>query len=160
MSRNLSVAEINVTDCKIIEAETRVNPDQETGSLTELDFDIETLIALRLKHLRRSRKISRLKIAELLKITTQTVGRYERREHSMTIGTMIKFCEILKFSPLDLLVDTAPHIWGSTEHEASVNRDIMRMICEAPIHKREELRELMSHMFNRQISKHNTMRTA
>ncbi len=46
----------------------------------------------------------------------------------MSIPRLIHLCEIMGFMPLDIIYDTAPHLWGKTAEEAEDRRTLTKLV--------------------------------
>ncbi|RWJ21185.1 MAG: XRE family transcriptional regulator [Mesorhizobium sp.] len=114
------------------------------GILTAKEMDEK--ISAWLKHTREAKGISRADAAHLLGLSVTVYGRYERSESRMTVPRLIHLCEIMGFVPLDMLFDTAPHLWGKTPEEAEERRTLTRLIERLPPDTMRDLIRLLKRM--------------
>lgn len=64
---------------------------------------IEKKLGEKIKLLRKEKKLSQEKLAELSNLHRNYIGQIERGEKSVTISTLIKICEALSIKPSNLL---------------------------------------------------------
>ncbi|WP_164822224.1 MULTISPECIES: helix-turn-helix transcriptional regulator [Sinorhizobium] len=115
------------------------------GILTAKEMDEK--ISAWLKKTREAKGISRADLAHLLGLSVSVYARYERgSEARMSIPRLIHLCEIMGFMPLDMIFDTAPHLWGKTPEEAEERRTLTRLIERLPADTMRDLIRLLKRM--------------
>ncbi|WP_370007144.1 helix-turn-helix transcriptional regulator [Sinorhizobium fredii] len=115
------------------------------GILTAKEMDEK--ISAWLKKTREAKGISRADLAHLLGLSVSVYARYERgSEARMSIPRLIHLCEIMGFMPLDMIFDTAPHLWGKTPEEAEERRTLTRLIELLPADTMRDLIRLLKRM--------------
>ncbi len=115
------------------------------GTLTAKEMDEK--ISAWLKKTREAKGISRADLAHLLGLSVSVYGRYERgSEARLSIPRLIHLCEIMGFMPLDVIFDTAPHLWGKTLEEAEDRLTLMKLIEELPQDTMRDLIRLLRRM--------------
>jgi transcriptional regulator with XRE-family HTH domain len=115
------------------------------GILTAKEMDEK--ISAWLKKTREAKGISRADLAHLLGLSVSVYARYERgSEARMSIPRLIHLCEIMGFMPLDMIFDTAPHLWGKTPEEAEERRTLTRLIERLPADTTRDLIRLLKRM--------------
>ena len=72
----------------------------------------DEIIAAFLKQIREDQGISRAELAPLVGLSVPVYGRYERAFSRMTVTRIIHLGELLGFTPMDMLFEAAPHLWG------------------------------------------------
>ncbi|MDW9418481.1 helix-turn-helix domain-containing protein [Sinorhizobium meliloti] len=115
------------------------------GILTAKEMDEK--ISAWLKKTREAKGISRADLAHLLGLSVSVYARYERgSEARMSIPRLIHLCEIMGFMPLDMIFETAPHLWGKTPEEAEERRTLTRLIERLPADTMRDLIRLLKRM--------------
>ncbi|MQX74693.1 helix-turn-helix domain-containing protein [Sinorhizobium medicae] len=115
------------------------------GILTAKEMDER--ISAWLKKTREAKGISRADLAHLLGLSVSVYGRYERgSEARMSIPRLIHLCEIMGFMPLDMIFDTAPHLWGKTPEEAEDRLTLTKLIDRLPHDTMRDLIRLLKRM--------------
>lgn len=84
--------------------------------------------------------------AQLVGLSTSVYKRYEKAQSKLTVTRMIHLCEILGFTPVDLLVRAAPEMWGETEEEAQDSAELVRLIFDLPTGTKRDLLALIRKM--------------
>ncbi|APG86407.1 hypothetical protein SAMCCGM7_pA0068 (plasmid) [Sinorhizobium americanum CCGM7] len=64
----------------------------------------------------------------------------------MSIPRLIHLCEIMGFMPLDVIFDTAPHLWGKTPEEAEDRLTLTKLIERLPPDTMRDLIRLLKRM--------------
>ena len=72
--------------------------------------------------------LTREQLAELLGISGQVYGRYERAFSKMNVTRLIHLSEILGFKPIEMIYAAAPHLFGKTPKEAENRIRLMRLM--------------------------------
>lgn len=80
--------------------------------------DMEKSISAFLLAKRKQKKLSREKLAQLVGLSVQVYGRYERAFSKIHVTRMIHLSEILGFTPLEIVYAAAPHLFGDSPEEA------------------------------------------
>lgn len=114
------------------------------GILTAKEMDEK--ISTWLKKTREAKGISRADLARLLGLSVSVYGRYERSLSRMTVPRLIHLCEIMGFMPLDMIYDTAPHLWGKTPEEAEDRRTLTKLVEQLPHDTMRDLIRLLKRM--------------
>ncbi|MDW9775126.1 helix-turn-helix domain-containing protein [Sinorhizobium meliloti] len=115
------------------------------GTLTAKEMDEK--ISAWLKKTREAKGISRADLAHLLGLSVSVYGRYERgSEARMSIPRLIHLCEIMGFTPLDVIFETAPHLWGETLEEAEDRMTLMKLVERLPQDTMRDLIRLLRRM--------------
>lgn len=115
------------------------------GTLTAKEMDKK--ISAWLKKTREANDISRADLAHLLGLSVSVYGRYERgSEARMSIPRLIHLCEIMGFMPLDMIFETAPHLWGKTLEEAEDRLTLMKLVERLPHDTMRDLIRLLKRM--------------
>ncbi|ASY60762.1 putative transcriptional regulator (plasmid) [Sinorhizobium sp. CCBAU 05631] len=115
------------------------------GILTAKEIDEK--ISVWLKKTREAKGISRADLAHLLGLSVSVYARYERgSEARMSIPRLIHLCEIMGFLPLDMIFETAPHLWGKTPEEAEDRRTLTTLVDCLPHDTIRDLIRLMKRM--------------
>ena len=114
------------------------------GILTAKEMDEK--ISAWLKKTREAKGISRADLARLLGLSVSVYGRYERSLSRMTVPRLIHLCEIMGFMPLDMIYDTAPHLWGKTPEEAEDRRTLTKLVEQLPHDTMRDLIRLLKRM--------------
>lgn len=115
------------------------------GTLTAKEMDEK--ISAWLKKTREAKGISRADLAHLLGLSVSVYGRYERgSEARLSIPRLIHLCEIMGFMPLDVIFDTAPHLWGKTLEEAEDRLTLMKLVEQLPQDTMRDLIRLLRRM--------------
>ncbi|MDL2408221.1 helix-turn-helix transcriptional regulator [Rhizobium calliandrae] len=115
------------------------------GNVTTLG-DMEELISAFLKKTREAKGLTRADIAPMLGLSTPVYGRYERAFSKMTVTRMIHLCEILGFTPIDMIFEAAPHLWGRTQEEAEDRLTLDRIVRKLPSDATHDLIRLLRRM--------------
>jgi transcriptional regulator with XRE-family HTH domain len=97
--------------------------------------DMDNRIGEALRVARERQGLTRPDLSPLLGLTTQVYGRYERGEAKLHVTRLVHLCEILGFSPLELIFAAAPHLWGDAQEEAETRYRLMRHIEQLPLEK-------------------------
>ncbi|NRP74917.1 hypothetical protein ILFOPFJJ_05840 [Ensifer psoraleae] len=109
--------------------------------------EMDEKISAWLKKTREAKGISRAELAHLLGLSVSVYSRYERgSEARMSVPRLIHLCEIMGFMPLDMIFDTAPHLWGKTPEEAEDRRTLMKLIERLPPDTMRDLIRLLKRM--------------
>ncbi|MEJ6850649.1 MULTISPECIES: helix-turn-helix transcriptional regulator [Sinorhizobium] len=114
------------------------------GILTAKEMDEK--ISAWLKKAREKKGISRADAAQLLGLSVSVYGRYERSESRMTVPRLIHLCEITGFTPLDMIFEVGPHLWGKTPEEAEDRRTLTKLVESLPHDTIRDLIRLMKRM--------------
>ncbi|MDX0537426.1 helix-turn-helix domain-containing protein [Sinorhizobium medicae] len=115
------------------------------GILTAKEMDEK--ISAWLKKTREVKGISRADLAHLLGLSVSVYSRYERgSEARMSVPRLIHLCEIMGFMPLDMIFNTAPHLWGKTLEEAEDRLTLMKLVEQLPQDTMRDLIRLLRRM--------------
>ncbi|MDX1072709.1 helix-turn-helix domain-containing protein [Sinorhizobium medicae] len=115
------------------------------GILTAKEMDEK--ISAWLKKTREAKGISRADLAHLLGLSVSVYSRYERgSEARMSVPRLIHLCEIMGFMPLDMIFNTAPHLWGKTLEEAEDRLTLMKLVEQLPQDTMRDLIRLLRRM--------------
>lgn len=77
---------------------------------------------------RRQAGLTREQLAELLGISAQVYGRYERAESKLNVTRLVHLSELLGFAPIEMVYAAAPHLFGKTLKEAENRITLMRLM--------------------------------
>lgn len=80
--------------------------------------EIDQALGAVLKEKREAAGLSREAIAELIGLSTQVYGRYERGFSALTATRLIHVCEVLNIEPEEMIFAVAPHLYGASQDEA------------------------------------------
>ena len=115
------------------------------GILTAKEMDEK--ISAWLKNTREAKGISRADLAHLLGLSVSVYGRYERgSEARMSLPRLIHLCEVMGFTPLERIFETAPHLWGKTPEEAEDRKTLTKLVECLPHDTIRDLIRLMKRM--------------
>ncbi|MQX77206.1 transcriptional regulator, partial [Sinorhizobium medicae] len=64
----------------------------------------------------------------------------------LSIPRLIHLCEIMGFMPLDVIFDTAPHLWGKTLEEAEDRVTLLKLVEQLPHDTMRDLIRLLRRM--------------
>lgn len=93
-------------------------------SLRDMDEAIGEFLATA-----RSREgLTREQVAELLGITGQVYGRYERAQLQLNVTRLVHLSEVLGFEPMEMIHAAAPHLFGDTLEQAKKKIALMRLM--------------------------------
>lgn len=104
----------------------------------------EKLIAATIMAMRRERKLTRAQMGGFFNSIDQTYGRYERAEHSLTIGMFINLCEIFDCMPFEIIGESTPQIWSRDEETSALMLKLMRLLAQMPKEKLELIFKLIT----------------
>lgn len=93
-------------------------------SLDDMDMALSAFLGL----MRRKAGLNREQLAELLGISAQVYGRYERAESKLSVTRLIHLSEILGFAPIEMIYASAPHLFGKTARQAENQIRLMRLM--------------------------------
>ena len=93
-------------------------------SLDDMDKALSEFLAAT----RRKAGLTREQLAELLGISGQVYGRYERAESKLNVTRLVHLSEILGFAPIEMIYAAAPHLFGKTPKEAENRISLMRLM--------------------------------
>lgn len=93
-------------------------------SLDDMDKALSDFLAAT----RRKAGLNREQLAELLGISGQVYGRYERADSKLNVTRLVHLSEILGFAPIDMIYAAAPHLFGKTTKEAANRIALMRLM--------------------------------
>jgi transcriptional regulator with XRE-family HTH domain len=97
------------------------------GGVVSLE-DMDRAISDFLREARHKQGLTREQLAELLGISGQVYGRYERAFSKMNVTRLIHLSEILGFKPIEMIYAAAPHLFGKTPKEAENRIRLMRLM--------------------------------
>jgi transcriptional regulator with XRE-family HTH domain len=92
--------------------------------------DMDTVISEFLRDARKAQGLTREGLAELLGLSGQVYGRYERAFSKMHVTRLIHLSELLGFKPMEMIYAAAPHLFGETEEEATNQIALMRLMSK------------------------------
>lgn len=116
--------------------------DGEISSFEEMEEKLSAFV-------RKSREdsgLTRAEFASLVGLSTAVYGRYERAFSHLTVGRMIHLCELLGFTPIEMLFPAAPHLYGHTLEEAEDRLKLTRLIDQLPHQTVRNLVQLVEQM--------------
>jgi transcriptional regulator with XRE-family HTH domain len=102
--------------------------DGEIASFQEIEERLSAFVRKR----REESGLTRAEFASLYGLSTAVYGRYERAFSHLTVGRMIHLCELLGFTPLELIYTAAPHLYGATREEAEDRLKLAQLVDEVP----------------------------
>lgn len=108
--------------------------------------EMEQRIAAHLRRKRKEKGLSREELGELLGLSAQVYGRYERAFSKMHVTRMIHLCEVLGLMPMEMLFDAAPHIWGRTPEEAEDRLALAKLVVNLPHAVTKDLLRMVAHL--------------
>lgn len=93
-------------------------------SLDDMDKALSEFLAAK----RRNAGLTREQLAELLGISGQVYGRYERADSKFNVTRLVHLSEVLGFFPIEMIYAAAPHLFGRTPTEAENRIKLMRLM--------------------------------
>lgn len=90
--------------------------------------DMDKAFSEFLAKVRRKGGLTREQLAELLGISGQVYGRYERADSKLNVTRLVHLCEILGFDPIEMIYAAAPYLFGETPKEAQNRIRLMRLM--------------------------------
>ncbi|MFU0505752.1 helix-turn-helix transcriptional regulator [Pseudaminobacter sp. NGMCC 1.201702] len=99
-----------------------------------------------LARVRREAGLTREQLAELLGISGQVYGRYERADSKLNVTRLVHLCEILGFEPTEMIYAAAPHLFGDTPKAARDRLDLLRLVSRMRPEAVESLLLLVSEL--------------
>lgn len=106
----------------------RPGHDGEIASFKEIEEKLSAFLRQR----REESGLTRAEFASLYGLSTSVYGRYERGFSNLTVGRMIHLCELLGFTPLELIYSAAPHLYGATREEAEDRFKLAQLVDSCP----------------------------
>lgn len=91
--------------------------------------DMDKALSECLGTIRRKVGLNREQLAELLGISAQVYGRYERAESKLNVTRLVHLSEILGFAPIEMIYAAAPYLFGKTPKEAENRIRLMRLMA-------------------------------
>ena len=104
---------------------------------------LDTKLGEALRSCRQDKNLSRADLATLVGLSEQVYGRYERSSSKMQVSRLVHLSEILGISPLGMLFEVAPHLWGKTEAEAATRFRMMKLLEDLPKETMESIVALL-----------------
>lgn len=101
---------------------------RETGSGIRTFEEIDQALGAILKEKREAAGLSRDAIAELIGLSTQVYGRYERGFSALTATRLIHVCEVLNMELEEMIFAVAPHLYGASQDEAETRYAALSML--------------------------------
>ncbi|MDX8449374.1 helix-turn-helix transcriptional regulator [Mesorhizobium captivum] len=111
-------------------------------SLDEMDKALSEFLA----STRRQKGLNREQLAELLGISGQVYGRYERSESKLNVTRLVHLCEIFGLAPIEMIYAAAPHLFGKSSNEAANRMALMRLVSRMRPEAIASLRSLVSEL--------------
>lgn len=102
--------------------------------------EMDERLAAFVRNKRETEGLTRADFAAIVGLSTPVYGRYERAFSRITVTRMIHLCELLGFSPTDMIFEAAPHLYGRTPEEAEDHRKLSQLIRTLP---HETIRDLI-----------------
>lgn len=102
--------------------------DGEIASFQEMEEKLSAFV----RKCREDSGLTRAEFASLYGLSTAVYGRYERAFSHLTVGRMIHLCELLGFTPIEMLYSAAPHLYGNTPEEAQDRLKLATLINGLP----------------------------
>jgi transcriptional regulator with XRE-family HTH domain len=93
---------------------------------------MEEKLSAFVRNCREDSGLTRAEFASLYGLSAAVYRRYERAFSRLTVGRMIHLCELLGFTPIELLYEVAPHLYGKSREEAEDRLKLSRLIDELP----------------------------
>ncbi|MBP1848326.1 transcriptional regulator with XRE-family HTH domain [Rhizobium petrolearium] len=115
--------------------------------------EMEERISAFLKRAREREGLTRGELAPMLGLSESVYGRYERAFSKMTVTRMIHLCELLGFTPMDMIFDAAPHLWGRTEEEARDRLTIAHLLRNIPTDTLRDLIRILTKLAPEDVEK-------
>ncbi|MEY9785390.1 helix-turn-helix domain-containing protein [Sinorhizobium fredii] len=95
--------------------------------------EMERALASALRAAREGKRLTRQEFAQLLGLSWQVYGRYERAFSKMHVTRFIHVCEVLGLDPIKWLYTAAPHLFGGDVDEARDRAALLEEIFKMPI---------------------------
>lgn len=92
--------------------------------------DMDKRIGALLRAVRERQGLHREQAAELIGLSGQVYGRYERADSRMSVTRLIHLWEALGFEPLEMLHEVAPHMFGETKDDARNMAELLGLIAK------------------------------
>lgn len=102
------------------------------------EFPIKPLTAMEdrvsdfLNAKREKANITREEMSELLGLSQQVYGRYERRLSHLRVSRFLHIAEVLGIEMLDVLAYAAPQLFGDNEIEAKARAELVSAVLNLP----------------------------
>ena len=106
-------------------------------SLDDMDKALSEFLAAT----RRNAGLTRDQLAELLGISGQVYGRYERADSKLNVTRLVHLSEILGFEPIEMIYAAAPYLFGQTPNQAQNRIALMRLMLMSSSEKNGHDRE-------------------
>ncbi|WP_095204594.1 helix-turn-helix transcriptional regulator [Mesorhizobium carmichaelinearum] len=94
--------------------------------------DMEDCLSREMRAKRAERKLTREQLAAMIGLSTQVFGRYEKAISKMHVTRLIHICEVLDASPVDMIFQAAPHLFGKSDEEARTRAEALSAIQSLP----------------------------
>lgn len=92
--------------------------------------DMDKRIGAYLRAVRERQGLQREQAAELIGLSGQVYGRYERADSRMSVTRLVLLWEALDFEPLEMLHEVAPHMFGETKEDARNMMELLGLIAK------------------------------
>lgn len=158
MAKRLQKQQVKLADRSIVTRTERVGNKpkkldiqrRDTFNADKTILDQEKGFGVSLAKVRKNRVVNRGTMAEWLGCNENQYGRFERRATAISLGMLIRLCELLDCKPVDILSEAAPQIWGKTKEIASVSIELEHTIN---LMSHQEREALLMHLKTRSITK-------
>mgnify|MGYP001128337662 FL=1 len=93
---------------------------------------VEKTLSMQTRKNREMRGLTREQLASMLGLSTQVFRRYEVAASKLHVTRLVHLCEILDVSPVAIIAQAAPHLFGETAEEARMRAEALSAIEELP----------------------------
>lgn len=108
--------------------------------------DINDAVGAYFEKERKAQKLSQATVGELLGTPGHVYQRYEKGNTRFTVARAVHLMELLDLAPIDCLYAAAPHLFGKTEDEARLRKDLIDRIMSLDIETVTDLSKVIAHI--------------
>eukprot|EP01035_Chromulina_nebulosa_P044098 gene44098-59710_t len=95
---------------------------------------------------RKAQKLSQATIGELLGTPGHVYQRYEKGNTRFTVARAIHLLELLDLAPIDYVYAAAPHLFGKTQQEAKLRKELIDRIMGLDTETVSDLSRVIAHI--------------
>ncbi|ACM39350.1 conserved hypothetical protein (plasmid) [Allorhizobium ampelinum S4] len=108
--------------------------------------EMERKLSAFLRKMREQAGLTRAEFAPLLGLSVPVYSRYERAFSKIHVTRLLHVCELLGLSPVEMLYEAAPHLWGSTDEEAEDRFRLVALVLKLPHRTTRDLMRMVEHL--------------
>jgi transcriptional regulator with XRE-family HTH domain len=108
--------------------------------------DLNNAVGAYFEDERKAQKLSRNTIGQMLGTPGHVYQRFEKGNTRFTVARAIHLIELLGGSPIGFLFAAAPHLFGKSEQEATVKKDLIEQILALDDETVKDLEKIVSRM--------------